>query len=881
MAVLLIAAATLFVLVPWHDMRRLRHRLGSTEASRLQPDAARRLTAICDDYGLTGRRRPRLLLAGAPVEQAFTTAQPGRRPLVVLPAGLALPERQPDFDAVLHHELAHVLARDVTWVSTVRALTWVIIPGVALASIPGLLAAEIPTITLLPAVVPIVVTRAVILVALSAALAAALLRTRELAADRFSGDAGHAGALVTLLNAAGPPGRPPQAGWRQLIAHHPSPGARSHALLSSDVLRDAAAGQGLATGMVAAMTMGASSLILEPFLGNQIGRWPWCGSLFLHCAALVGALLLGGFVPALARRAHAARQAGVCAQWWRPVGALAVGLFVGEFISPGQPLPFETYFPAWSSGLEQNIGVAAGLAVVVASAMCVVINYLGAGLRPVLLYLTSGLFLLGVLGSLTTISQQAVRSWPDARAGAFWVLPREVWPYLMLSLPLAHLLFSVLGGSGVRFRDRRTAFLTALTGSRTMAALGAAVIAAGIASVQSRLVTASTDGARTQFAEERIWVCALVGWLVVVLFARTSGPTGFPRAVLAGWAVAAGAGAIVYLNTILRGVDHDYVWRDYLWQAESDIGATVVLAIGLTVLTAPLLVLRPARSGPPHYWMLTVHTSFASAGIAVLVLGVGLPGLYAPQPVTSTGRQPTAVTNRPLPQEAVPEVLLPADRSPTAAVILTTAELRAAAAAVQPELPSYWSARPEPASTPTSPGFPRTAPAALEPPRCRALAEVDSVPAMAARQIAVGQSRYQTLPGAALAITTTSTLRVVVRSYSVAVPVSVFSGAETATAACSRFTITHKSYVASFDVRDDPPLPSIPGARVWRVDYDLRGWAAHTPHMRGNPAGTSELILIGIGHTLIALTFTAIREPLDKHLLQAAITRTVNAVRAN
>ena len=125
---MLLLTAALMLIVPWLDRRRLARTRQFTDIEGITTAVTARFGALCDQAGLTGRRRPRLVVAAVP--EAFTIALPGGQPLVVLPVTIALAWAQPGrFDPVVLHELAHVRARDVSLVSSVRGIAWVTIPG--------------------------------------------------------------------------------------------------------------------------------------------------------------------------------------------------------------------------------------------------------------------------------------------------------------------------------------------------------------------------------------------------------------------------------------------------------------------------------------------------------------------------------------------------------------------------------------------------------------------------------------------------------------------------------------------------------------------------------------------------------------------------------
>jgi Zn-dependent protease with chaperone function len=178
-AVAVPVAAWLLMLLGGLGIRLRLRRAATTDKVRA---AADRFEAWCDRCGLTGRQRPRLLMAEPSrlSGQAFTTGFPLSRPLVVVPRGYAYDE-QVKFDFVVLHELAHVRVRDLPWASAVWWAGWL--------SIPALLVAVLPLLGHPTLVVDLYQASLVTAVVLSVAMLvvrAALLCRRELAADRFA-----------------------------------------------------------------------------------------------------------------------------------------------------------------------------------------------------------------------------------------------------------------------------------------------------------------------------------------------------------------------------------------------------------------------------------------------------------------------------------------------------------------------------------------------------------------------------------------------------------------------------------------------------------------------------------------------------------------------
>jgi hypothetical protein len=105
------------------------------------------------------------------------------------------------FDPVVLHEIAHVRARDVSWVSAVRWIAWLTVPAVALAQLASFRAG-----TTSRSETGYVVLHAAALVAATVVIAAGLLRRREIEADRLAVQwLGSPEALRRLLDTSGGP----------------------------------------------------------------------------------------------------------------------------------------------------------------------------------------------------------------------------------------------------------------------------------------------------------------------------------------------------------------------------------------------------------------------------------------------------------------------------------------------------------------------------------------------------------------------------------------------------------------------------------------------------------------------------------------------------
>jgi Zn-dependent protease with chaperone function len=267
--ILAAAGALVLPLAAWLLMvgsgLRLRGRLLRTGAVGYRSAALDRVVETfdrtCDEFGLTGRRRPRLILGrpGGVTGRAFTTGVPFDRPTVVVPAAYAYTDPA-DLDLVVRHELAHVRSRDVTWAAAAWWAGWLVVPAVVVTLVPLL-----PPLTLLQPARWSASDRGYlsrsVLTALALAVAtlvfrAWVLRGREHDADRraVGGD-----REVTFGEAPAAPAAPaaPRAWtWRRWgwFSVHPDPVARAAAVARAEDPRVGGFAVAAATGLLALYT---------------------------------------------------------------------------------------------------------------------------------------------------------------------------------------------------------------------------------------------------------------------------------------------------------------------------------------------------------------------------------------------------------------------------------------------------------------------------------------------------------------------------------------------------------------------------------------------------------------------------------------------------
>jgi Zn-dependent protease with chaperone function len=310
-AVLLVSWALLYVLP-----RRLMRRAGPfTPATRW---------SSCADTASLGRRTPDVVFGRFSLREAFTVRAEGRTRVVLPPAMARLPDDEAD--ALVRHELAHVAAGDVRMVWLVRAVWWAVPPVLALP----LVAVGIRTISSGDPVLTHTiwnpfwaeyVVRVALLVAITAAIAASVLRSREHEADLRSCQAHSSVGLRALLTRST---RVPRSWWQLLRALHPTAAQRLDVLERGELLGYGRLIEGVAFGALATMIAQATTQIVNPLLSPV--------NLSLEAtviAACVGGLLLSlGWGTALWQVARSSADSAVPRQ---QLGAL-VGLPVGGAI---------------------------------------------------------------------------------------------------------------------------------------------------------------------------------------------------------------------------------------------------------------------------------------------------------------------------------------------------------------------------------------------------------------------------------------------------------------------------------------------------------------------------------------------------------------------
>ncbi|MFC1414335.1 M48 family metalloprotease [Streptacidiphilus sp. N1-12] len=675
---------------------------GSSATAAAAQRAVDRFEIWCDVWQLTGRQRPRLVLVapGRFGGRAFTTGVPLARPVVALPLGHAYLEPA-RFDVIVLHELAHVRSRDLLWAASVWWAGWLNVP-VLLLSISSVLfghpeahvsryTASLWTAAALSAAVLI--------------LRAALLRRRELAADRFAVEVlGADGPLREVLGArARTPARSGPAGLdlaqlvfriQQLTASHPPPEQRAEAggrrgSGDSDHWEGGFA-VSAATSLIAMFTYQGVYIALADLSGSHWANPMLPTDLEFASAGLLWACVI---VPAWVGRVTAAARAGRAPTWWGPVAGVVLGLVVGYLLqAPGnQPVGGVSLFPGHLALVGVVLGglAVAGVAVFTAGlATCVAGSAVGGARRRLALVsavLTAAVALTTALGVavLLLVAQERWGSAAENRTLLSGAGDLRDWygvPLLML-VGCTLVLPRPVGARWVRSLNPLP--------RRCLPVVAAAAGVGGVASTlswQLRIGAAHSEDAQYLLVFGGWWICALAGWgatAVVLLTGRgrsrdvggaggRSLPAGVPAALNAGLVTAAIAGLVEYLTADVSGYGGTLHLlqesaRRPMWILCTVVVATLPWLVGLVLLARRLRrgLLRGSLRGSPSGAARPVV--IRSVGTLPIAVGTGLgvaalagalvAGLLAPVTVSAHDRSAGLAALRAVPLErGVPQV---------------------------------------------------------------------------------------------------------------------------------------------------------------------------------------------------------------------------------
>jgi Zn-dependent protease with chaperone function len=871
-AVPVITAGLIFA-VPWVDRRRLARVERFTDIPGVTAAVTARFEALCGQAGLTGRRRPQLLVAG--VREAFTTALPGGFPLVVVPVQVALANDDLSrFDTVVLHELAHVRARDVSLVSAVRGIAWITVPIVALASVPEFIDAGQTRVELTYLV------QAGAFVAAAIVIAAGLLRLREISADRQAVRwLGSAATLRSLLDTAEAPvgAGPRRSGrwWHRPLARHPSLSARIAALRDPLGARDAGFAYALAAGAVAAMAMD-TCYYFASILDEADALW-----LPPRVWAAAGGVVLGlSLVPAFLRSATRARRAGLPFAWWKPVAGVGLGLLVGSVVPPST-----------TSGAVISVVVGSGFR---SAAAAVILACSGAGMAA----LAAGLASLAadrfrhlpswltvcvtvaasccIAAALISVSNLAFGE-ADLHSWAF-IVAGNPWRWLLLLYPATVIVLE----AGIWWRRGYGPALDAAKatpdpsvvvrglGRQAWAVVSAAItpvcaaVAAGALFLSFRHPSEFPAAlALSRWIQESWWVAVFTGWAVLVILALAGGIAGLARACVLAWlaTLLVSAEGVAYAALVggprffglLHLVEIPSVWLFYL-------------ALPASLLA--LIHIRPSAV-PKRPWLISTGASAGAAAVATLVVATGIPSLLGP--AVSTASVPQAGSGCERLQRTLATHGAPAEAR--TGQVLTDAEARKVIAGVCSVLTAEWasdgpiisgaSARVsgEPAARVT-----------VRPTDCAPLAAAEYLSVLS-DPLAAALGLYHVLPGS---IDGNETLAVVINSFARSVPFSLFSAANRDLGSCRRYTVTQSGGTLSWTVRRFA-VPGL-GVRAWGI-----GRSTFLTAKAGSAGESTTQIMAITGHDLIIVNqqtvAIGIRPPPNYAAITAALTAALDGVR--
>lgn len=563
-----------------------------------------RFMALCNSQDLRGRRRPRLVLAppATAVTDAFTTGLPGGRPWVVVPLAYAYTDRAA-FDTVALHELGHVRARDVLWASAVWWAGWLAFPALVLALIP---------ILNLPAAMWDFYGGSLIIAMVTAVsllvVRAALLRRRELAADRHAAHAtGNPDAMAAVLRA----GSRPASRAARVFATHP-PAADRLAPTERDERWDGGFVFTAATGIVAMLTYHGVHAVLADLLGF-VDTDP---RLSADVALAVAALLWTSVVlPAWTRRAALPKPRWVGSRSGAVFGLVAgfclqvpgASAAITDFFAPERPLLIAGLTLAAFAVSVLTSAIATRLAEPEDSVLRRRLSKFGASLT-VVVALTAA-----VSGTVSSVATYLLFPDPAIARGHVVALGSDrAWQYAPV-LILAGLTFVTLQQ---RWRRPRPVVVAVIV--VTAVAGGAAAALSWVLRVQD----GQDNGVRYVLVYQRWWICALAGLVaaVAVLLAnRRRGATlaGAPAALVSGLLVTSVAGAIQYVAVRIAG----HAKESTIFQQSVEVpGWLLLVALIVTLPLTSLLVSAWARRDPRRGTALWA----VGAGAATVLLAAAL-----------------------------------------------------------------------------------------------------------------------------------------------------------------------------------------------------------------------------------------------------------------
>ncbi|MFI7545820.1 M48 family metalloprotease [Actinoplanes sp. NPDC049599] len=853
--------------------RRLAGHAVSPASGAASRRALDRFEQWCDLLGLTGRRRPRLVITPpSPAgRQAFTTGLPFRSPVVVVPLGHAYLEPA-QFDVLVLHELAHVRARDVVWASAVWWTGWLSVPVLLLALSPlvrwphqrsGIFVAY------LPALLSAVVLSAVVL-----GLRAALLRRREIAADRYAVDVlGSAGALRAVLGrpqggttvtdrgtpagVAGPVRRAVSSARRNLTVHPPA-AVRADADPVAPQRWEGGFAVTAVAGVLAMFTVQSAYIVLSAT------DWAWrSGRLALNAAAVLGGLLWACVVvPAWRRRARIAAAVGSAPRWSGPIAGAVLGTVAGLLTQApgGIATAARGLVPVLFAGhLMPAVGVltavTAGTAVLTAGLAAAV----PAPGRAARAWSAAGAIVAVVTAwatAFTTSVWTLVNYFPDGSPSRVrtWLMGAGLWEWRWA--PLLVLTGSALAALAYRWIPDAAAPVvrSRWPGRAGLRVTGVAVVVGGLAAGltwQLRIGAADSEDALFVLMSDRSMICACAGWaaLAVLLFPHPSDPADrsparvlpqVPSALAAGFATAALAGVVLFGIATAggRGRDVDALVAAVRWPMWQLLVAVVVTLPALVALAGRAHRLRRRTRG----WAAGAGTGVVIVAFSMALVGGAIPPLaVGPHDwsdyLASRDAAPTVLGVRPTPPAATDDPGQGRDPGRP----LDAAAVTAALAGIDNLLPAGHRRLPD-----DTDGTDAAEPLDLRPEACRAALARSTDAERARPRTADAAQRYKTPLGPYADVT----VEVGIVSYRE--PVPDFTRHREATAQCGHLTmpspVSDTGTAEGSYTEGPPPRGPYP---AFRTDFTL------TASVRSLPVVTMWLAEYALaGHNLVSVSIT-------------------------
>ncbi|WP_433731209.1 hypothetical protein ACQP2Y_22105 [Actinoplanes sp. CA-051413] len=496
------------------------------------------------------------------LSEAFTLSLPLTRPLVVVPAALALPGKA-DFEPIVHHELAHVRARDLTLASWVSWSSWAG-SAVLIAAVFPLLFRGGSSVTFWYGTATLAVLGCTL-----AVIRARVLRLREHVADRVATVRMNDPApMANLL------GRDTEAVSRRALTTAIGQVFRVHPdrSLRREVADGAPIPDGGAFLLVAAVTY-VSVTLISPLYVLVSNLWGWTSYTVPPLCGAVGALL--GIVLTALWQGQAATGRNRLAF----VAAAVVGLTSGTLAN----------VPGLSVNIVRSASQARWWLVII------------------LLAFAGAVWLLTVLAPREPASRG--RRTLFALIGASligYVLARGIEAAILASAPSAvvEAQRTALRHGGVTDTVHPSLLVLALIGAlavstgrppRSLVREFAVPLAAGAAVAVPIFYLQYRHQVDADLAEsllgQRWWACAAAGWLVIavigVLRGRSGDRPGLAWAVPAGWATAMTLGVVLFVADVVITELPAHAWLGNL--ADYLVNPTRLLLV-LTLVLTPVLV---------------------------------------------------------------------------------------------------------------------------------------------------------------------------------------------------------------------------------------------------------------------------------------------------